>query len=601
MTSGPQPGETAIRSLATAQSYERGLEYYESGAVSGLGRRGNVLTAKVEGRSHEPHRVTIELDASGVVNANCTCPYDWGGICKHVVAVLLAYVNSQDEIEERSVIDALLADPDRDTLHGLPRDLLSESPNLIDRVEAQVAVRRPQASPQAPETSSTEPCQHPTPIDTDALRRQIRYEKRSFGVDDSYSVSSSGLLFVLNEILRQARQLIKAGDGHNGLAILRLLAGETVDDWYGYDHEGAAFEGFFERLGKALAEAILTADLSSAEREAWAAEIGAWQVELDNYSLERVFGAAIAAAELGWDYEPLQRAMQGHITEQGVWEGEKPPYADNLIAAYLNVLERQGRIDEYLRLAQTEGRTTRYVTMLVKAGRPEEAVDYAMRHLTQAAKAFTLAQALQEYDYSQAALQIGGYGLSLHGGKSALASWLRDFAAGLGDKVIALQAARAAFEAASELTEYQAVQELAGDEWPVIKQELLDALAVNPSVWGRIDIYLYEGMVDLAIQVVDSQRFVGYDALRKVVDAACKAHPDWAISQSKRQAEPIMGAGKSNAYHHALDWLDRARRAYLAAGRESEWRSYCQSLIGKHYRKNTLVPGLKQLLGDRSL
>jgi len=540
MTTSPQPGEIPIRGLTTAQSYERGLEYYESGAVSGLRQRGDVLMAEVEGRSYELHRVTIELDAGGVAKTTCTCRNDWGGICKHAVAVLLAYIHGQDEIKEGAAIDA------------------------------------------------------------DALRCQIRSEKSALGVDNSYSVSSSGLLSVLNESLYQARQLIKAGDGHNGLTILRLLAGETVDDWYGYEHQGVAFEGFFARLGKTLAEAILTAALSSAERETWAAEIKAWQVELDNYGLEGVFGAAIAAAEHGWDYEPLRRAMQGHTTEQGVWEGEKPPYADNLIAACLNVLERQGRIDEYLSLAKAEDRTTCYVIMLVKVGRPDEAVDYAMRHLTQADKAFTLAQVLQEHDHLQAALQIGWHGLSLHGERFDLASWLRDLAAGLGDKAIALQAARAAFEAAPGLTEYQAVQELAGDAWPAIKQELLDALAAHPSVRGRIAIYLSEGLVDQAVQVVNSQRFVGYDMLSKVVEAACRSHPDWVIGQCKRQAEPIMNAGKSHAYHYALDWLDLARRAYLAAGRESEWRSYGQSLIGKHRRKNTLVPGLKQLLGDRS-
>jgi uncharacterized Zn finger protein len=86
--------EVVIRSLATAQSFERGENYYHSGAVLGLSKRGNTLLAHVEGSSYEPYEVTVELSEHGVIEAYCTCPYDWGGYCKHVVAALLAYANT---------------------------------------------------------------------------------------------------------------------------------------------------------------------------------------------------------------------------------------------------------------------------------------------------------------------------------------------------------------------------------------------------------------------------------------------------------------------------------------------------------------------------
>ncbi|MBD2305029.1 SWIM zinc finger family protein [Chroococcidiopsis sp. FACHB-1243] len=31
------------------------------------------------------------MGKQGIVSADCTCPYDWGGLCKHQIAVLLAY------------------------------------------------------------------------------------------------------------------------------------------------------------------------------------------------------------------------------------------------------------------------------------------------------------------------------------------------------------------------------------------------------------------------------------------------------------------------------------------------------------------------------
>lgn len=88
--SKPQLTETDIRNLASSQSYDRGYRYYRSGAVSDVFRRGNVLTAKVAGSEYEPYRVQVTLIGEGVAETSCTCPYDWGGICKHIVAALLS-------------------------------------------------------------------------------------------------------------------------------------------------------------------------------------------------------------------------------------------------------------------------------------------------------------------------------------------------------------------------------------------------------------------------------------------------------------------------------------------------------------------------------
>jgi uncharacterized Zn finger protein len=76
--------EDAVRSLSTAQSFERGWSYYREGAVYNAIRQGNVLTAECEGSSAPAYRLRVELDDVGVREASCTCPYDWGGLCKHL-------------------------------------------------------------------------------------------------------------------------------------------------------------------------------------------------------------------------------------------------------------------------------------------------------------------------------------------------------------------------------------------------------------------------------------------------------------------------------------------------------------------------------------
>ena len=106
--------ESMIRGLATDQSFERGEDYYYSSAVLDLSKRGNTLLAQVEGSSYEPYGVTVELSEHGVIEAYCTCPYDWGGCCKHIVAALLAYVREPDQVTERPPVTDLLADLGRD-------------------------------------------------------------------------------------------------------------------------------------------------------------------------------------------------------------------------------------------------------------------------------------------------------------------------------------------------------------------------------------------------------------------------------------------------------------------------------------------------------
>ncbi len=82
--------ERAVRALADSRSFDRGKQYFHDGAVSDLIQRGGTLSARVHGNDYQPYEVTIELDGDAVAGAQCSCPYDWGGPCKHIVAVMLS-------------------------------------------------------------------------------------------------------------------------------------------------------------------------------------------------------------------------------------------------------------------------------------------------------------------------------------------------------------------------------------------------------------------------------------------------------------------------------------------------------------------------------
>src|SRR5690348_2479064 len=92
--------EALIRQHATPDSFQRGQEYSRGGAVLSVVRRGSVVEAKVEGSLPAPYLVRVVFDAGGISLATCTCPYDWGGWCKHIVAALLTCVRDPGAVEE---------------------------------------------------------------------------------------------------------------------------------------------------------------------------------------------------------------------------------------------------------------------------------------------------------------------------------------------------------------------------------------------------------------------------------------------------------------------------------------------------------------------
>lgn len=285
------------------------------------------------------------------------------------------------------------------------------------------------------------------------------------------------------------------------------------------------------------------------------------------------------------------------VTGAGVEEEESDWVEGGLAAARLRILERQGRIEEYLNLARATGQRVSYATMLVRLGRIEEATDCGLGDLITADEALALARALHEHGATPEALRVADRGLTLSGQQATIARWLRDQAKASGQTGRALGAALVAMRESPSLADYEAVQALAGERWPALREELLAGLRKSTSLGGqaKVDIFLHEGLIDDAIAVADAASY-SYSLVEKVVDAAIGSRPEWAIRASRQQAEPLMDAGKSQQYHHAIRWLGKARAAYLAAGHQAEWRAYLNDLLARHARKYSLVPGLKGLL-----
>jgi uncharacterized Zn finger protein len=578
--------ETLIREHASPESFRRGEDYYRQGAVLSVTRRDNAVQAEVAGSEFTPYSVRVSFDEVGITHATCTCPYEWGGWCKHTVAALLACLHEPEVVHELPALEETLSTLDRDQLQGLLLKLAERDPSLTGVIEGEISLSA---------TSDTRR------VNTEAIRRRIR--DSIHGPDyrhyyDDYYWHTGGDLDGARRVLEGAWSFIREDGGRSALPVLEAITEEYMEsremlDWEMIGDYGGDLIDFFGELGAAWTEALLSVDdLTPHEREDWTAKLDVWWGELGDYDTGELFGAAFRAVEQGWTHPPLVRILEGEAPDDEFFE---EIFDDPLTTARLNVLGRRGRYEEYLRLSEAAGETTGHAIVLARLGRAQGAVEYGLKHLVAPEEALAVAVALREQGELEAALRVGEYGLSLEGRKSRLAGWVRDLAEGMGRPELALEAALVTFRAGPELASYRRVRELAGEPWPEHRERLLDHLRqvvpYYPS--GHVDVFLHEGLVQDAIAAVEASPVEALVA--RVSDAAIESHPAWVIETCRKQAEGIMDQGRSKYYAEAVSWLAKVRDAYLVHGREDEWRVYLDELIDRHQRKYKLRPMLENL------
>jgi uncharacterized Zn finger protein len=467
-----------IQRHATAPSFERGERLYQAGAVISLSQRGTSLQALVEGSNVHPYQINAIVDTGGITQLHCNCPYNFEGWCKHIVAVLLTCHHDPEQIEQRPSLNQMLTELNLTEIMQLLQTLVQKHPHLINDIDLAINTLK---TPMAP-TTTGKITRH-TPLDPAPFRWKVQQLLRN-AVDAWESGDDDDpISYELQDLIRQAQAFSQQGDGNSAIAILEAITQGCVEDWhfvedYGVDsYETVAF------LDHAWAEAILTAELPAISQQRLQSNLEAWQDQLDGE-----FIMSFIAIEQGWHSPLLVQVLQGSITEQGIWPGEVPKFADELAQIRLQILLQQQRYEEYLYLAEAEGQTEQYLTMLVQAGRIEEAVAIAKIDMTTMAEADALAKALREQGAIEQALEIAQLGLTLPNPAAAppnyqhlnlnyeLAVWTSDLAEGLDYPQVALDTRILAFQAKPTLSDYLKATELAGTDWPPLRQKLLQTL-----------------------------------------------------------------------------------------------------------------------------
>lgn len=122
-----------IQALAEAKVFERGKNYYEGGEITATVKRGYRLEAFCYGS--QIYRVTANVYEGNIGITSCTYPYDWGGICKQRVALLLTYLLEPKRFTERPTIPDLLKKHDKDDLISLIENMLNRHADLMELID----------------------------------------------------------------------------------------------------------------------------------------------------------------------------------------------------------------------------------------------------------------------------------------------------------------------------------------------------------------------------------------------------------------------------------------------------------------------------------
>ncbi|HLP16329.1 MAG TPA: SNF2-related protein [Bacteroidota bacterium] len=86
--------ESLIRSIASEESIRKALRFYQRGFVTIRHVEEDFVRAVVQ--SGSVHNVELQK-RNGTIETSCTCPFDWDGECKHVVAVMMALLYGEQQ------------------------------------------------------------------------------------------------------------------------------------------------------------------------------------------------------------------------------------------------------------------------------------------------------------------------------------------------------------------------------------------------------------------------------------------------------------------------------------------------------------------------
>jgi uncharacterized Zn finger protein len=568
----PQLSEAIIRGMASGASFERGKSYYRGGAILDPVRQGMELRAECEGSQYEPYQVSATLTDKGVGGIACTCPYSGAGICKHVVALLLAYIHEPQAFRVIPPLEVLLASRSQQELIALIGEMIKRDPDLMSVVEL---------------TTATQPGR---PTNLEAYRRQIRRALRS----ESLRAIDRELLALRDT----AARLEKAGDWLGAGGVYHVLLDETVshyaDELQEVDEEGniAMFvDEMAEGVGRCLAagqpenetrrlwlEALLEAELTDIALGGIDLAPSAWDALLEHTS------------DADWSW--IEQRVRAEIPKSRDWAREA------LVDLLRERKEHTGQAEDAGALIRELGTPEQRAFLLIDEGKIDEAVRLMRPVLADKPGLVNeFADALVAAHGAEAAVALVTEQAQSDRGSAWYMDWLVKYYRQHGRSREALAWQQKVFLLRPSVEEFQGLRELSRklDSWEQVRAEALKGLEKSKRFGPLTGIALHEGDVPRALQLLPHmQPWERGQYQWQVAQAAENSHPREALSLYKELVEHAIRGRDRRAYRQAVQHLKRMKAVYKGLEAQSEWEAYLQSLRAEYRHLPALQDEMRQ-------
>ncbi|MDQ3254115.1 MAG: SWIM zinc finger family protein [Acidobacteriota bacterium] len=556
-----QLNEAHIRKLAGGRSFERGQGYYQDGAILEPVRQEMELRAECAGSAYEPYQVSATLTKGGIAETSCTCPYDQGGICKHIIALLLTYVHEPQSFRVILPLTAMLAERSKEELIGLIGEMIKREPELLSVVELSAATQQAKSG---------------KPLDVTAYRRQVR---RALQHESPRAVEKE-----LRALRETAIRFGKTGEWLNAGAVYHVMLDETVrgyDDMLQQMDEDGDIAIQVDECAQGLSLSLIKSSADGQTRRAWLEallEAELTDIEIGGIDLAPSAGKAILELASDEEWAWIEKRVRTAIAKSSDWGREA------LVGFLAEGRERRGRASEAAALIREVGTPEQQVLLLVEEGEIERAVRQMQQILrSKPGLATQFADALVQAGANHAAVDLVAE--RAQKGDSWCTIWLAKYHRQHGNAEDALAWQQKVFLGQPSVEAFKVLGEVSRklDRWERVRADVLATLERKKTFSPLIEIALDESDVERALSLLPRvERGAWRDYKWEVAQAAEKKHPEAALMLYKEMAERAIGERQRRSYETAADHLKRVKALSERLNTQAEWGAYLQSLRSQY-------------------
>jgi uncharacterized Zn finger protein len=587
----PKITEKYLKSISSANSFSKGLAYYNHKAVKNSVRDGMVLRAEVEGSEYQPYRVSISFDEGEIDDADCTCPFDYGGYCKHQIAVLLKYIHEPESFIVQTPLAELLARRSREELILLIERMVEREPDLRDMLEMPIAGKDSRVNP----------------VNVEGYRRELQRHISNY---DEYQLIRS-----IRSIVRNARDFARAKDYANAIRIYGCILEETVlDADFEFWGEGDVLEPLndilvaLEDCMKAvrdeteLRRSILTYWLKAT---AWDLQIGGIGFADEAEDWVRTYAKAedipllrpiLEKVSRGWASEYVENFLE----ELDLIEGKDPEASiqrildKGLYSPYFDKMLDSKRLDEALSVWQHFNPQERITKILYLAGEGyrELAIQYAEDEVHKHKNYQNMQWLLAQYEsqgQDEKAITLAKSLLNRKEGEW-LYTWLIEHYERRKNPEMILEWNQKRFKALPKLEHYSALMKAAKTlgKWEDLEAETLKLIEKNHALMTKIHMLEKRWQaawdsLELALKAASQQRYSYYSEVSgldlDLAETAQEFTPDKSIQVYIKYARQHIDYRQRSSYAEAAQYLKNVQRLYLKTLNDPDsWKKLIEGL-----------------------